>query len=70
MIESNKEIKELLENNTLLNLHYTKMDNPIDIVLPKEKTRYLPNGYDKLFLWGSIVLGAVITLFTYIWGLF
>lgn len=62
-------IMDLLENSTLLNLNYKKMDNPIDIVMPKEKSRYLATLKDKLFMWGSIVLGAIITLFTYIWGL-
>ena len=67
----NKEalIVDLLEKNTLLNLEYKKMDNPIDMVLPKEKSRYLPNAKDKIFMWGAIVLGGLVTLFTYIWGL-
>ena len=62
-------IMDLLENSTLLNLNYKKMDSPIDIVMPKEKSRYQPTPKDKLFMWGSIILGAIITLFTYIWGL-
>jgi len=60
----------LLENNTLLNLDFKPMDNPIDIVLPKEKTRYVSKPKDKICLWGSIILGGLVTLFTYIWGLF
>jgi len=63
-------IVELLENSTLLNLHYKAMDNPIDIVLPKEKSRYKTKPLDKLFMWGALVLGFVITIFTYTWGLF
>lgn len=69
VIDKENEIKDLLENNTLLNLSYQKMDNPIDIVLPKEKYRYKTKPTDKLFLWTSIILGALVTLFTYIWGL-
>ena len=61
---------ELLENNTLLNLDFKPMDNPIDIVLPKERSRYKTCRRDRLFLWGSILLGALVTIFTYIWGLF
>ena len=62
-------IVDLLEKNTLLNLDYKKMDNPIDIVLPKEKSRYRINSKDKIFMWGAVVLGGLVTLFTYIWGL-
>ena len=69
VIDKENEIKDLLENNTLLNLTYKKMDNPIDIVLPKEKYRYKAKPTDKLFMWTSIILGGLVTLFTYIWGL-
>lgn len=60
---------DLLENNTLLNLRHRPKDNPIDIVLPKEKSRYKLSFKDNIFMIGSIVLGALITIFTYIWGL-
>lgn len=69
VLDRENEIRDLLENNTLLNLDYKKMDNPIDIVLPKEKYRYKTKPMDKLFLYMSIVLGSLVTLFTYIWGL-
>jgi hypothetical protein len=69
-ISSDEMIRDLLENNTLLNLDYRKMDNPIDIVMPKEKSRYKTKPMDKVFMWGGIVLGGLITIFTYIWGLF
>lgn len=61
---------ELLENNTLLNLDFKPMDNPINIVLPKERSRYKSTKKDKVFLWASIIMGGMVTLFTYIWGLF
>ena len=60
---------DLLEKNTLLNLTYRPKDNPIDLVLPKEKSRYKLSFKDNIFMIGSVVLGALITLFTYIWGL-
>lgn len=69
VVDRENEIKDLLENSTLLNLSYQKMDNPIDIVLPKEKYRYKVKPKDKIFLWASIILGGLVTLFTYIWGL-
>lgn len=68
--EEQEVIVELLENSTLLNLDYKEMDNPIDIVMPKEKSRYRIKARDKVFLWGSLVLGILVTLFTYTWGLF
>ena len=68
-ISDDEMIKDLLENNTLLNLNYQKMDNPINIVMPKEKSRYKAKSIDHVFLWGGIVLGGLITLFTFIWGL-
>ncbi len=61
---------ELLENNTLLNLDFKPMDNPIDIVLPKERSRYKSNRKDMVYFWGAVVLGAVVTIFTFVWGLF
>lgn len=69
VINKRETIKDLLEKNTLLNLTVEKMDNPIDIVMPKEKSRYKETLKDKLFMWGAIVLGGAVTLFTYIWGL-
>lgn len=61
---------ELLENNTLLNLDFKPMDNPIDIVLPKERSRYKSTKKDILYMWAAIILGGLVTIFTYIWGLF
>lgn len=69
VLDRENEIRDLLENNTLLNLEYKKMDNPIDMVLPKEKYRYKVKPMDNLFLYTSIFLGSIVTLFTYIWGL-
>lgn len=68
-INEKEAIRDLLESNTLLNLDYQKMDNPIDIVLPKEKSRFKPMLSDEIFMWGAVVLGGLITMFTYIWGL-
>ena len=70
IVEEDRVIRELLENNTLLNLNYEEMKSPIDIVMPKEKTRYIVTLKDRIFLWGAITLSGLITFFTYIWGLF
>lgn len=68
--EEHDAIVELLESTTLLNLEAKVLDNPITAVMPKEKSRYKPYIKDWLFLWGALLLGSLITLFTYIWGLF
>lgn len=60
---------DLLEKSTLLNLTYRPKDNPIDLVLPKEKSRYCTTFKDNIFMIGAVVLGVLITIFTYIWGL-
>lgn len=70
ILNRNQIIKDAIENYTLLNLDFKKTDSPIDIVMPKEKYRYLTCKRDKIFLWCSIVLGGLITFFTYVWGLF
>lgn len=62
-------VKDVIENCTLLNLDYHTMQNPIDAVLPKENSRYKTIPKDKIFMWGAIVMGGLVTLFTYIWGL-
>ena len=68
--EDHEVIIDLLESNTLLNLDFKVMDNPVDIVMPKEKSRYKVSKKDIVFLWGAIVMGVLVTVFTYTWGLF
>lgn len=62
-------VKDVIENCTLLNLDYRTMQNPIDAVLPKENSRYKTIPKDRIFMWGAIVMGGLVTLFTYIWGI-
>ena len=69
VIEKSKMLQEMLENNTTLNLNYEEMKSPIDVVLPKQKNIYKPTIEDNLFLISSCVLGGLVTLFTFIWGL-
>lgn len=69
VINKSEAMKDVIENCTLLNLDYHSMENPIDAVLPKEKSRYKVRKTDKIFMWGAVVLGGLVTLFTYIWGL-
>ncbi|MBQ9791549.1 MAG: CPBP family intramembrane metalloprotease [Clostridia bacterium] len=62
-------IQELLESNTVLNLDYEEMKSPIDIVMPKQKEVYDETSRDRLFLYGILILGGLITVFTFIWGI-
>ena len=68
-IDKSDATRDIIENCTLLNLDYHSMQNPIDAVLPKEKSRYKTIPKDRIFMWGAVVMGALVTLFTYIWGL-
>ena len=68
LLDKGKVLHEMLENNTMLNLNYEEMESPLQIVMPKQKTVYTPNFKDNIFLICSITLGALVTLFTYIWG--
>lgn len=69
VISKSDATRDIIENCTLLNLDYHSMQNPIDAVLPKEKSRYKTIPKDRIFMWGAAVMGALVTLFTYIWGL-
>lgn len=69
VIEKSKMLQEMLENNTTLNLNYEEMKSPLDVVLPKQKNIFKPELQDNLFLISSCVLGGLVTLFTFIWGL-
>ena len=62
-------IQQLLESNTVLNLDYEEMKSPIDIVMPKQKEVYDEKSIDRLFLYGTLILGGLITIFTFIWGI-
>ena len=70
LIDRDEIFKDVVENCTLLNLEPKVTDSPIDMVMPKEKYRYKTCKKDKIFMWSSILLGTLITIFTYIWGLF
>lgn len=62
-------LEDMSESDIILNLNYEEMKSPIDIVLPREDNVYKPHLLDNMFLISSIVLGGLITLFTFIWGL-
>ena len=61
-------LQELLKNSSTLNLEHHETSGVLDIVLPKEKDVYVMTLLDKAFLVGSVVMGALVTLFTFVWG--
>ena len=63
-----EEYKYLLENTTTLNLDFNTIKNPIEILMPKQDKIYRQTYKDKIFLKSSIILGVVITIFTFVWG--
>lgn len=68
LVDKNKIITEMLENNTMINLNYEELKSPIERVMPKQKSVYSPNFKDNIFLICSIFLGGIVTLFTFVWG--
>ena len=68
LIDKNKIVHEMLENNTMINLNYEEAKNPIEVVMPKQKVVYKPTFKDNIFLICSLFLGGLITLFTFVWG--
>lgn len=69
-IERNEAIRQMIQSNTVINLEVTPSLNPIDSVLPRQKNLYIKTLKDKIFLIGAFVLGIIVTIFTFIWGLF
>ena len=70
VVEKNKMIQTILENNTMLNLNYEEMKSPIEAVMPKQKDVYKTTFKDNIFLISSIVLSGLVTFFTFVWGFF
>lgn len=63
-------VEEMIKNNSTLTTEYSLEQNPLDIVLPKEKYTIKPRLKENIFLIGALVLGVLVNLSTFIWGLF
>ncbi len=70
IIEKGKVLQDVLENNTMINLNYEEMKSPLDVIMPKQTRVYKTNFKDNIFLVCSLFMGALITIFTYVWGFF
>ena len=67
--EGTTKVQEVVETSYTLNLYTPPLESPVDMLLPKQSEIYKPNFMDRVFLWGSIALGILVTIFTLIWGL-
>lgn len=68
VVDKEKVVQEVLENNTMLNLNYEEMKSPLDVIMPKQTKVYKPTFKDNIFLIASLFLGTLVTVFTYVWG--
>lgn len=67
-IKENRAIKHVVESTTTLNLNFEEMKNPIDAVLPNQPNKYKPTIRDRVFVVGCVILGSLVTIFTFLWG--
>lgn len=68
LMQKSAMLQQMLEENTMLNLNYEAMKSPIEVVMPQQKVLYKTTFKDKVFLYASMILGGIVTLFTLIWG--
>ena len=48
---------------------FSNIKSPLDIMLPEtEQDEYVPSILENIFFYGSVFLGVLITMFTFIWG--
>lgn len=66
--ELNNKPEFIIEKDIINNANFKKTDNPIDIILPKQPNKYKASFADNIFLYSALFLGAVITIFTFVWG--
>lgn len=64
-----KKVVEIVETSYTLNLYTPPIESPIDIMLPPQPDIYKSRFIDRVFFYGSALLGLLVTIFTFIWGL-
>lgn len=62
-------LRDIMKKSGTLNINYEEMKSPIDLVLPKSNNIVKTTTRVNLFLYSSLILGFLITLFTFIWGM-
>lgn len=67
--EETKQIQEIQETSVTLNLYSPPIESPLATMIPKQPEIYKSNFKDNIFLYGSLLLGFLVTIFTLIWGL-
>lgn len=61
--------RDVMKKSGTLNINYEEMKSPIDLVLPRDTIKVKATTRVNLFLYSSMILGFLITLFTFIWGM-
>lgn len=64
-------VQEPNHSNSNVNVRKVTLTQVMDLILPKsEYDKYKPTFKENFFLYCSIFLGSVVTIMTFIWGLF
>lgn len=68
-IKGVRKVVEIVETSYTLNLYTPPIDSPVDMMLPPQANIYKTNFVDRVFFYGSTMLGVLVTIFTFVWGL-
>ena len=68
-IKGVRKVVEIVETSYTLNLYTPPIDSPVDMMLPPQTNIYKTNFLDRVFFYGSAMLGVLVTIFTFVWGL-
>lgn len=68
-IKGVKKVVEIVETSYTLNLYTPPIDSPVDMMLPPQTNIYKTNFVDRVFFYGSALLGVLVTVFTFVWGI-
>ena len=68
-IKGVRKVVEIVETSYTLNLYTPPIDSPVDMMLPPQENIYKTNFLDRVFFYGSTLLGLLVTIFTFVWGL-
>lgn len=66
--EKNIILNDMIKNRSNINLGLGNPKNTFDLVLPVNKAVFKTTSFDNAFLIASYVLGGLVTIFTFIWG--
>lgn len=61
-------LNEMLKTKSNLNLNFSQTPNLLDVILPVNRVVVKPTLYDNVFFIACCVLGGLVTIFTFLWG--